>query len=576
VLELEVRNVTGPWRFEASGGKGLPLGFRGKEDRVSFVGEGSGSAHQTASGDFTLTARLADISLTKETGTNRLNWLGLYVTSPEVRLVQTAGVGMRGRKDYRDLAGTHMAIPRFTEGRWLRLVRRGRRSQSFTSVDGRTWTKTEEIVGGPSKDARVGFVFQVIPRAGEGVFHGLLDHVTLERGRVPKEVRRKPRRDDLNLRERVTALVQARDNPEVLYARSTSRGLLKSTDRGRRWREVNAGLTSPDALAVSSVAAQPGDGSVVLRGGGSLVDGQLKSGLWRSTDGGRSWRLVTRDIDFDGRGPTTIFGETIVFDAGDPNVVAAGGETSGLFVSQDAGETWKHAGFEGERITCLRFRLAGRKRETELAVGTFADSEFGTLGLGRPALPSTGTPGRIYSCGKLGANPKASFDLGDAVGVTRIGRYYFTTTRGVYFQDRYAGLRQPLYRLPGDVLYTAVGSGAGGTYAAPFSGEPDRVFCAGNRFLWAVLADAEERERIASWLRAGAAEEVPTMWNGYRCRRPGRDEFLAPGLDAGGILCVRPDSKEKDTLFVCNRKGILKSTDRGRSYRLVHRCPPDL
>ncbi|MHC4504082.1 MAG: PA14 domain-containing protein, partial [Planctomycetota bacterium] len=574
VLELEVRNVTGPWRFERSGEKGLPLGFRGKEDRVSFVGEGSGAAYQTVSGDFTLTARLADISLAKETGTNKLNWLGLYMTGPEVRLVRTAGVGMRGRKDYRDLAGTNMSIPRYTEGRWLRLVRRGRRSQSFTSLSGKLWTKTEEIVGGPSKDARVGFVFQVIPRAGEGVFHGLLDHVTLERGRVPEEVRRKPRREDLDLRERVTAVVQARDDPEVLYARSTSRGLLKSTDRGRRWGEVNAGLTSPDALAVRSVAVQPGDGSLVLRGGGGLVGGKLRSGLWKSTDGGNSWRLVTRDIDFDGRGPTTIFGETIVFDAGDPKVVAAGGETTGLFVSRDAGETWKHAGFEGERITCLRFRVAGRKRETGLAVGTFADSEFDTLGLGRPELPSAGAPGRVYRCARLGTDPKVSFDLGDPVGVTRIGRYYFTTTRGVYFQDRYAGLRQPLYRLPGDELYTAVGSGAGGTYAAPFSGEPDRVFCAGNRFLWAVLADAEEWKRIASWLKAGAPQEVPTMWSGYECRRPGSDEFLAPGLDAGGISCVLPDSKEEDTLFVCNRDGILKSTDRGKSYKLVYGCSP--
>jgi hypothetical protein len=286
VLDLEARNVTGPWRFEASGEKGLPLGFRGKADQVSFVGEGSGSAFQTVSGDFTLTARIADISLTEETGTNKLNWLGLYMTKPEVRLVQTAGVGMRGRQGYRDLAGTHMAIPRFTEGRWLRLVRRGRRSQSFTSVDGETWTKTEEIVGGPSKDARVGFVFQVIPRAGEGVFHGLLDHVKLERGLVPEELRRRPSKEDLGLHTRVTALVQARGDPEILYARSTSRGLLKSTSRGRSWRAANAGLSSPDAPAVRSVAVHPGDSSVVLRGGGSVAGGRLKSGLWKSADGG--------------------------------------------------------------------------------------------------------------------------------------------------------------------------------------------------------------------------------------------------------------------------------------------------
>ena len=38
--------------------------------------------------------------------------------------------------------------------------------------------------------------------------------------------------------------------------------------------------------------------------------------------------------------------------------------------------------------------------------------------------------------------------------------------------------------------------------------------------------------------------------------------------------CMPIYSQEKGTLFVCNRDGILKSTDHGRSYGLVYRCPP--
>ena len=44
-----------------------------------------------------------------------------------------------------------------------------------------------------------------------------------------------------------------------------------------------------------------------------MVGDRLRSGLWRSADGGGSWRLVTRDIDFDGHGPATLFGEVISF-----------------------------------------------------------------------------------------------------------------------------------------------------------------------------------------------------------------------------------------------------------------------
>jgi len=562
------RNLAGPWQVEPLGEKGLTLGIRCKGKDVSFIGEGSCFVYQGVDGDFTLTARIAEISLTKDTGTNKLNWMGLNMTEPDVRLVRTAGVGMRGRKNYPDLAGTRMAIPRFTEGQWLRLVRRGRRNQSFTSVDGKTWSKTEEVVGAArkGKDRRVGFVFQVVPRAGQGVFHGVLDNVTLVKGRVPDEVRPRPRKEDLRGDKRITALVQAQDNPEILYARSTNAGLLKSKNRGRTWRQMNAELTTADALAVRSVAVHPTDSSVVLRGGGSIMDGKLVSGLWKSTDGGGSWKRVGREIDFDGRGPTTIFGEVIAFNAQRPNVVAVGGETGGLFMSVDAGETWKYVALKAERITCVSF-IGG-----QLHVGTFADSEFEALDLGKPAASVARQPGRVYHFGKPGRKPTVRFEMADT-GVTSLGESYFTTTRGVYYGGRW-GVRQPLYQLPGDVLYAAIGDGAGGTYAAPFSTEPNRIYRANARWLWTVLGDDAEQARIKTALTAGAPMEVPTMWNGYASRPVGKDKFLAPGLNAGGISCIRPDRKDANTLYVCNCDGILKSSDGGKSYKTVYRALP--
>ncbi len=58
-------------------------------------------------------------------------------------------------------------------------------------------------------------------------------------------------------------------------------------------------------------------------------------------------RRFTSEIDFDGRGPTALFGEVILFCPQDSNVVIAGGETRGLFISRDAGETWACAGLAG-------------------------------------------------------------------------------------------------------------------------------------------------------------------------------------------------------------------------------------
>jgi len=569
-LIVNSKNCIESWEFTSTGEKGLPLGVRCRGSQISLIGEGSCSLSQLVTADsFTFTARIANISLTKETGTHKNNWIGISMKGPgaAMRLVHTAGVGMRGKPDYRDLAGTNMSISRLTKGDWLRFVRRGNRYQSFTSVDGKTWTKTEEVIGGTDGEASVGFTFQVIPRGGGGVFHGALDNVKLEQGRVPSDPRRKPSAADLDLSGRIIALVPAPSQPGTIRARTADRGLIKTNRDGAVWQTSNRGLTSADALAVRSIAVHPGNANIALRGGGAVVDEKLVSGLWKTINDGKTWRLVTREIDFDGRGPTTVFGEVIAFCPDDPKIVAAGGETGGLFISKDEGETWQCVGLEGERITCLLFK------GDQLEVGTCPDSELRALGLGRPVTPSI-SKGGIYTCDKSGADPKKTFELRDPTGVTRIDNMYFATTRGVYLRERVAGLRQPLYRLPTDTLFTALGSGAGGTYAAPLSDNPSRVYCAGNRFLWSILTDVESREQIRSWLRAGAGKEVSTMWDGYQSRKAGKDELLAPGLDSGGITCVQPDLKEENTLYVCNRDGILKSIDHGKSYTLVYRSPP--
>ena len=126
----------------------------------------------------------------------------------------------------------------------------------------------ERIIPRFADEAHAGVCFRAIPGKSRSFFNGAVDHVTLEAGRVPKEVRERPRREDLPQTSRITALVQAQKSPEILFARSKGSGLLKSTDRGLTWLPANAGLTSPEALAARSVAVHPGDSSIVLRGAG--------------------------------------------------------------------------------------------------------------------------------------------------------------------------------------------------------------------------------------------------------------------------------------------------------------------
>jgi len=384
--------------------------------------------------------------------------------------------------------------------------------------------------------------------------------VTLERGRAAEETRGRPRKEDVAGYERITALVQAESHPEILYARSNGAGLVKSTDRGQTWRPANAGLASPDALAVRSVAVHPKDRSLVLRGGGSVVDAGLKSGLWMSTDAGGSWRLVTREIDFDGRGPTSIFGEVIAFCPEDPNLVAAAGEAAGLFISKDGGRSWKCAGLEGERITCLGFVPITRYKYGRLVVGTFADSEFAALGLGKPVSPRK-APGRIYEISFKDEKAKRNVqcELED-FGVTNVSFdmhenfMNFATTRGVYYTWIH-GLEfsQRLHNMPADVLFTAIGSRrhsdwSAVTYAAPFSaaGQSPVYFTNDRSRTWSIVSENAQVQADSGTL----------------------------GLNAG-LSCIVRDKEESNTLYLCNRHGILKSTDHGKSYRLVYRCSPE-
>ncbi len=463
--------------------------------------------------------------------------------------------------------GGRMCIPSFpADHRWLRIIRRGKRYQSFTSADGRTWRKAMEHVCQKYTDEQyAGVSFRAVPGKGRGLFQGGLDNMTLERGKVPEEVREKPRKEDLGLENRITALVQAHKGPEILYARSPSQGLFKSDDRGETFRAVNRGLSAPDALAVRSVAVHPENSSIVLRAGGSIVDGTLVSGLWRSIDGGKSWMLVTREIDFDGRGPTTLFGEVISFCPQDPDLVAAGGETKGLFLSTDAGRTWQCAGLAGERITCLGF-IPETGKGPVLVVGTFADEQFRALGLGKPVSPVE-APGRIYWAGFRDGKPGfgTSCELPD-FGVTNIGFgaqqnfATFATTRGIYYTWQHGNVfSQRRHEMPSDILFTALGYRQfmketrpnewrlkSTSYAAPFSGKQrSPVYCVPERTTgkWSVLSDNAKVDA------QGAATELNS-----------------------GISCTLPDKEEERTLYLCNRHGIYKSTDGGQSYRMIYTC----
>ncbi len=128
-------------------------------------------------------------------------------------------------------------------------------------------------------------------------------------------------------------------------------GVLKSTDGGQTWTVFGAsafGSTFPlNALSggpsIGALSVNPANSQILLaalRVRGS--DSVLKSGIWRSTNGGANWTQVFPP-------PAGIAGTDVAFDPNDPTgntayaalgSIAGTGNMNGVYKSPDGGMTW--------------------------------------------------------------------------------------------------------------------------------------------------------------------------------------------------------------------------------------------
>lgn len=140
-------------------------------------------------------------------------------------------------------------------------------------------------------------------------------------------------------------------NPDIVlvaalghvYGPNTQRGVFRSTDGGKTWTKV---LYKNENTGAIDLADDPHNPSVVYaalwqvrRKPWTLINGGPGSGLYRSTDGGRTWTHLT------GHGlPKGLLGRISVSVSGaDGNRVYAliNADKSGLYRSDDGGKTWR-------------------------------------------------------------------------------------------------------------------------------------------------------------------------------------------------------------------------------------------
>ncbi|MEI2619035.1 MAG: hypothetical protein V9F06_15600 [Thermomicrobiales bacterium] len=152
----------------------------------------------------------------------------------------------------------------------------------------------------------------------------------------------------------VGAIAVAPSDPNVIYVGmgetsirgdvSHGDGVYRSTDGGQTWRHV--GL--PETQSISTIRVHPTDPDLVyVAAFGHVWGPNPERGVYRSRDGGSSWTQVLHtsdgagaiDLAMDPNNPRVLY--AAMWDAQRyPHALRSGGPNSGIFKTTDGGDTW--------------------------------------------------------------------------------------------------------------------------------------------------------------------------------------------------------------------------------------------
>ncbi len=298
---------------------------------------------------------------------------------------------------------------------------------------------------------------------------------------------------------------------------------------------VEEHLTGKDVSCVAVDAARP------LRAYAG-TDGE---GVWRSDDGGRSWRpagddLRGRDVTAVAVGPPGARGEGILY---------AGTEPSALFRSQDGGDTWEEQTAMQALPSASTWSFPPRPETHHV----------------RWIAPDPMVAGRLF----------VAIEAGALIRSPDGGRTWEDKTRGSPYDTHALALHS---RAPGR-LYSAAGDGyfessdGGDTWTRPRAGLE-------HSYLVSVAVHPEDPETVL-------VSASPGPWTAYSSpgaesyvyrRNGGRWEAIGQGVpDAHDttVSTLTASRSEPGTVFAANNRGIFTSRDFGLSWKRLDIPWPD-
>lgn len=339
-------------------------------------------------------------------------------------------------------------------------------------------------------------------------------------------------------------------------------GVFKSQDGGQSWK-----LLKPTAgLSVRSVALAPSDPKIILAGT-SNNDDKL-NGVFRSTDGGQSWERISPEGDKEIRNI-----ESIAVHPTDPNIVYIG--TWHLpWKTTDGGRTWKQTGYKAAGMIDDSdiFGISINRDDPETVYmnacsGIYRSTNGGQKWTKLPGIPFSAR--RTYALLPHPTNPNVIF-AGTSQGLWRSTdggmRWRLLTSKNVVVRAIAAHPDKPDRIIIGTDDFGVLASNDLGEQFT----EANRGFI--NRHILAILPDIAERGRILiSVFHDGAAGGVFLSTDGGQSWEPSWN-----GLGDLDVFTFHQLPDDPNIIYAGTSRGVYRSDDRGASWRFlgVKREPP--
>ncbi|RED77587.1 DUF7594 domain-containing protein [Cohnella phaseoli] len=182
----------------------------------------------------------------------------------------------------------------------------------------------------------------------------------------------------------ITTLELSRSNPNLMLMGIDTYSVWRSEDGGANWRISDDG-SRISATGVIDAAIDPENDRLAFAAASADYETVVTpgAGLYKSEDGGRSWRQVLQGAYYsrlpDGylirsSGSLIQFGPKM----GSERIVYAAFHEEGVFRSDDSGETWTPIGLDGEIVTELNYDAdSGRLLAATYGGGLYASEDGG-------------------------------------------------------------------------------------------------------------------------------------------------------------------------------------------------------